>query len=182
MRTAKLERRTKETDIQCKLGLDGSGKAKIDVPDQFLRHMLESLAKYSSFDIDLKAKGDNEHHLIEDVAIVLGSTLKEAIASQPIQRIASAMVPMDDALVTVALDLIDRPYVDIDCPDALYLHFLRSFAMSSGMTLHVVVVRGFDDHHVVEATVKALGLALSEAVRPRKTLLSTKDQPKVRKK
>jgi imidazoleglycerol-phosphate dehydratase len=182
MRTAKLERRTKETDIQCKLELDGSGKAKVDVPDQFLRHMVESLAKYSSFDIDLKARGDNEHHLVEDVAIVLGSALKEAIASRPIERISSATVPMDDALVTVALDLIDRPYVDIDCPDSLYLHFLRSFAMSSGMTLHVLVVRGFDDHHVVEATVKALGLALSKAVAPRKTLLSTKDQPKVRKK
>ncbi|HVO78371.1 MAG TPA: imidazoleglycerol-phosphate dehydratase, partial [Methanomassiliicoccales archaeon] len=76
----------------------------------------------------------------------------------------------------------DRPYVDIDCPDALYLHFLRSFAMSSGMTLHVVVVRGFDAHHVVEATVKALGLALSKATAPRKALLSTKDRPKVRKK
>ncbi|MDD1771229.1 MAG: imidazoleglycerol-phosphate dehydratase [Methanomassiliicoccales archaeon] len=182
MRTAKLERRTKETEIQCKLELDGSGKANVDVPDQFLRHMVESLAKYSSFDIDLKAKGDNEHHLIEDVAIVLGSALKEAIASRPIERISSATVPMDDALVTVALDLIDRPYVDIDCPDALYLHFLRSFAMSSGMTLHVLVVRGFDDHHVVEATVKALGLALSKAVTPRKALLSTKNQPKVRKK
>ncbi|MGD1059892.1 MAG: imidazoleglycerol-phosphate dehydratase [Methanomassiliicoccales archaeon] len=182
MRTAKLERKTRETEISCELDLDGSGRARIDVPDQFLRHMLESLTKYSSFDIDLKAKGDNEHHLIEDVAIVLGSALKEAIASQPIERISSATVPMDDALVTVALDLIDRPYVDIDCPDPLYLHFLRSFAMSSGMTLHVVIVRGFDEHHLVEATVKALGLALSSAVAPRETLLSTKDKPKVRKK
>ncbi len=182
MRTAELDRHTKETQVECRLDLDGNGKSTVDVPDQFLRHMIESLAKYSSFDIDLEAKGDNEHHLIEDVAIVIGLALKEAIASQPIARISSATVPMDDALVTVALDLVERPYVDVDCPDTLYLHFLRSLAMSSGMTLHVVVMRGFDEHHVVEATVKALGLALSKATRQRDTLLSTKDRPKVRKK
>ncbi|HVO77902.1 MAG TPA: imidazoleglycerol-phosphate dehydratase, partial [Methanomassiliicoccales archaeon] len=94
MRTTRLERKTRETEVECKLDLDGSGKASVEVPDQFLRHMVESLAKYSSFDIDLKAKGDNEHHLIEDVAIVLGSSLKEAIATRPIERISSATVPM----------------------------------------------------------------------------------------
>ncbi len=181
-RVATIDRETKETKIELRLDLDGSGDADINCDDQFLTHMLESLAKYSDFDLTLCAKGDNEHHLLEDVAIVLGMALREAIGDQPIQRIASSMVPMDDALVVVAMDLIDRPYVDIECPDPLYHHFLRSVAMSSGMTLHVKVVRGFDDHHIVEATVKALGRALNKAVAQRERMLSTKAKPKVRKK
>jgi imidazoleglycerol-phosphate dehydratase len=181
MRKAAVERKTRETEVSVTLALDGSGEAKISCDDQFLRHMLESLAKYASFDLTVKARGDNEHHLIEDVAIVTGSAIRQAIADQPIERIASATVPMDDALVTVALDMIDRPFVDIDCPDPLYMHFLRSLAMSAGITMHVVVERGFDEHHVVEATVKALGMALRRAAVPRTSLLSTKDKPKVRR-
>lgn len=180
-RVATIERRTRETEIEARLDIDGQGKAAVQLDDPFLVHMLHSLVKYASFDLELKGKGDNEHHLIEDVAIVLGTALREAIGEGPIERISSSTVPMDDALVTVALDIIDRPYVDIDCPDALYHHFLRSFAMSSGMTLHVVKVRGFDDHHVVEASVKALGLSLKKAVAPRTSVLSTKSQAKVRK-
>jgi imidazoleglycerol-phosphate dehydratase len=180
-RKALLQRKTKETDIEVSIELDGKGRTQLELEDLFLTHMLESLSKYSSIDIKLKATGDNEHHLIEDVAIVLGLALNQALGDGPIERIASSTVPMDDALVTVAIDLIDRPYVDIDCPDPLYHHFLRSFAMSSGMTLHVVAVRGFDPHHVVEASIKALGLALKSAIQPRSTLLSTKNQPKVRK-
>jgi imidazoleglycerol-phosphate dehydratase len=181
-RVALIERETKETKIQVRLDLDGSGKAEVKCDDQFLTHMLESLAKYSDFDIVIDASGDNEHHLLEDVAIVLGMALREAVGTQPIQRIASSMVPMDDALVVVSLDLIDRPYVDIECPDPLYHHFLRSVAMSSGMTLHVKVERGFDDHHIVEATIKALGRALKKATAQRERILSTKARPKVRKK
>lgn len=181
-RKALIERETKETKIKVELDLDGSGNAAITCEDQFLSHMLCSLARYSDFDLTVVAKGDNEHHLLEDVAIVLGMALKEAIDDQPIQRISSSTVPMDDALVMVALDLIDRPYVDIECPDPLYHHFLRSLAMSSEMTLHVKVERGFDDHHVVEATIKALGRALNKATAQRERLLSTKAKPKVRKK
>jgi imidazoleglycerol-phosphate dehydratase len=181
MRRASIERKTRETDIKVSLDLDGNGEAKVDVNDQFLTHMLESLAKYSSFSLVIAGRGDNDHHLIEDVAIVLGTALREAIGEQPVERIASTTVPMDDALVSVTLDLIDRPYVDIECPDPMYHHFLRSLAMSAGLTLHVVVIRGFDEHHVVEATIKGLGLALKNAVRPRQSLLSTKDKPKVRK-
>ncbi|MCU0860739.1 MAG: imidazoleglycerol-phosphate dehydratase [Methanomassiliicoccales archaeon] len=180
-RESTIERKTKETDILVRLVIDGQGKAEVQLDDQFLRHMLESLAKYASFDLRVEGKGDNGHHLLEDVAIVMGMAMREAIGETPIERIASATVPMDDALVTVALDLIDRPYVDIDCPDPLYHHFLRSLAMSSGMTLHVVKVRGFDDHHMVEASVKALGLALRRALAPREELLSTKSRPKVRR-
>ncbi len=180
MREAKLSRKTKETDISLHLRLDGSGKAAVELDDQFLRHMLETLTRYASFDLTLTATGDNPHHLIEDVAIALGAAFRQALADVPVERIASAMVPMDDALVTAAVDIVDRPYCDADCPDALYSHFLRSFSMSSGITLHIIVHRGLDDHHVIEASFKALGRALKKAVMPRENVLSTKDAVKMR--
>ena len=170
-RSAKLNRQTKETDVSMELNLDGTGKATVLCDEQFLRHMLETFARYSSFDLEVQAKGDNDHHLVEDVAIVLGQALREALGEAPVERIASAVVPMDDALVEVDLDIVDR----------LYHHFLRSFAMSSGITLHVIIKRGFDDHHMVEATFKALGTALRRATAKRETVLSTKDRPKVRR-
>jgi len=181
MREAKLNRKTKETDISLDLCLDGNGKAAVTVEEQFLRHMLETLTRYGSFDLTMKAAGDNQHHLVEDVAIALGAAFRQALGDRPVERIASAMVPMDDALVTVAVDIIDRPYCDADCPDPLYAHFFRSFAMSSGITLHVIAERGLDDHHVVEASFKALGLALKKATVPRDNVLSTKDSVKFRR-
>jgi imidazoleglycerol-phosphate dehydratase len=180
-RRAKVNRKTKETDVTIDLLLEGSGKAEVRCDDRFLGHMLETLSRYSGFDMEVDAVGDNDHHLVEDVAIVLGSALKEALADIPTERIASSLVPMDDALVEVTLDIIDRPYADIDCPNVLYHHFMRSFAMSSGITLHIIVKRGFDDHHVVEASFKALGSALRKATQPRQDLLSTKDKPKTRR-
>lgn len=180
MREAKLTRKTKETDISLSLDLDGTGRSKVTVDDQFLRHMLETFARYASVDMTVEASGDNPHHLIEDVAIVLGAAFRQALGDVPVDRIASAMVPMDDALVTVAVDIVDRPYCEADCPDPLYTHFLRSFAMSSGITLHAIINRGFDDHHIVEATFKALGSALRKAVVPRENVLSTKDAVQVR--
>jgi imidazoleglycerol-phosphate dehydratase len=180
MRQAEVKRKTRETDIDLVLALDGDGNARVDCDDQFLRHMLETLAKYGSMDIEVTATGDNDHHLIEDVAITLGLGLRKAMGDAPVSRIASSLVPMDDALVLVSLDLIDRPYVDIECPDQLFHHFLRSLAMSASITLHVMVMRGMDDHHIVEATFKALGLALKDALRPREGLLSTKDEPEIR--
>lgn len=175
MREAKLTRKTRETNISLSLYLDGGGKASVTVDDQFLRHMLETLTKYAAFDLTLDAEGDNQHHLVEDVAIALGTSFRQALGDRPVERIASSLVPMDDALVTVAVDIIDRPYCDADCPDPLYSHFFRSFAMSSGITLHIIIERGLDDHHVVEASFKALGLALRRAVVPRENVLSTKD-------
>jgi imidazoleglycerol-phosphate dehydratase len=180
-RSAKLNRQTKETDVSIGLNIDGTGKATVQCEEQFLRHMLETFARYSSFDLDVKASGDNDHHLVEDVAIVLGQGLRESLGDGPVERIASAVVPMDDALVEVDLDIVDRPYAEIDCPDVLYHHFLRSFAMSSGITLHVIVKRGFDDHHIVEATFKALGTALRRATARRENVLSTKEKPRVRR-
>ena len=181
MRESQIARRTKETDIQLRLGLDGSGKAEIEIDEQFLGHMLDTLTRYGGLDLKLKAAGDNDHHLVEDVAIALGTAFREALGDVPVERIASAMIPMDDALVTVAVDIIDRPYCDVDCPDVLYTHFFRSFAMSSGITLHGIVHRGMDDHHIIEATFKALGTALRQAVVPRESVLSTKDAVSLRR-
>jgi imidazoleglycerol-phosphate dehydratase len=180
-RKAKLRRQTRETDVEITLTLDGTGKGVVQCEDPFLRHMMETLAKYASFELELKAVGDDKHHVVEDVGIVLGSALRQAIGDQPIERVASATVPMDDALVTAAVDMIDRPYVDVDCPDDLCLHFFRSFAMSAGITLHIIIERGFDEHHIIEASFKALGISLRKAVVPRSDLLSTKDKPKVRR-
>ena len=141
--------------------------------------MLDTLARYGGFDLELKATGDNDHHLIEDVAIALGTAFRRPW-DVPVERIASAMVPMDDALVTVSVNH-RRPYCEVDCPDVLYLHFFRSFAMSSGITLHGIVHRGLDEHHIIEATFKALGTALRRAVVPRESILSTKDAVSLRR-
>ncbi|MDH7507910.1 MAG: imidazoleglycerol-phosphate dehydratase [Methanomassiliicoccales archaeon] len=178
-RMAKLSRKTRETDVEISMVLDGSGTSQIECEDQFLRHMIETFGKYASFDLTMKLVGDNKHHLVEDAAIVLGLALRQAIGDVPVERISSATVPMDDALVSVAVDLIDRPYADIECPNDLYRHFLRSFAMASGITLHVIVQRGFDEHHIIEAIFKALGLALKNAVLRRKDVLSTKEIPRI---
>lgn len=175
MREAKVSRKTRETSIDLKLNIDGTGTAKVDIDERFLRHMLETLTRYAGFDLTVKAAGDDRHHLVEDVAIALGSAFRQALGTEPVERMASVMTPMDDALVTAAVDIIDRPYCDADCPDVLYLHFFRSFAMSSGITVHILVHRGIDEHHLVEASFKALGIALKKAVVPRQTVLSTKD-------
>ena len=179
-RSAKLERSTRETTISISLAIDGSRNADIACDEKFLEHMLRTLFRYASFDAKVAAKGDDVHHLVEDVAITLGKALRQAMGDVPIERMASALVPMDDALVEVALDLVDRPYADIECPNALYHHFLRSLAMSSGMTLHTAVRRGFDEHHIVEAEFKALGLALRRALVRRQAELSTKDPEQLR--
>jgi len=173
-RISKLSRETKETDVAIALNLDGTGKSSIKVPDEFLRHMLETVAKYAAFDLTMEAEGDINHHLVEDVAITLGKALREAIGEAPICRVAHSIVPMDEALVSVAIDLIDRPYVKVEVPDMMYEHFLRSFAMEARATLHSQIVRGQDQHHVIEATFKALGLSLKEATRRAGSVMSTK--------
>jgi imidazoleglycerol-phosphate dehydratase len=179
-RASGIERKTKETDILLKIDIDGKGKYDVECDDSFLKHMTETLSRYSSIDITMKATGDNDHHLIEDVGITLGMVLKDAIGKDPIERMATKTVVMDDAMVTVSLDIVDRPYADIDCPDPLFHHFFRSFAMSASMTLHILVIRGFDDHHIVEASFKALGRCLKEALRKRDAELSTKDRATVK--
>lgn len=179
-RAAELERETRETRIVLKLNIDGTGKFDVDCDIRFLKHMVETLARYASFDITLKASGDDEHHIVEDVAIALGTALKKALDGRPIERMGTSVVPMDDALVMTSLDMVDRPFADIDCPNTLYLHFLRSFAMSAGITLHIMKIRGFDEHHIVEASFKSMGKALLCALTIRETELSTKDSVRVK--
>jgi len=179
-RSTDLLRETRETKIKLRLSIDGSGSCRCDVSDKFLRHMVETLVKYSGSDVELSARGDIEHHLIEDVAIAMGRAYRQAMGERPVQRIASATVPMDEALVQVTVDLIDRPYVHLELPDQMYEHFLRSFAMELKATVHSVVLRGKDRHHITEATFKALGLALKDALAPSDSLLSTKSAVKWR--
>lgn len=181
-RRSSLIRRTRETEIRVDIRLDGDGNCRAEVPDEFLRHMVETLAKYSGADIHISAKGDIAHHLVEDVAIALGRGFREAMKDRPIRRIASATVPMDEALVTATVDLIDRPFVHIEIPDIMYEHFIRSFAMELRATVHTLVLRGRDQHHIVEATFKALGLALRDAIAPAASTMSTKSDVKWRKK
>lgn len=177
-RKSSLSRKTRETTIHLKLDLDGSGKSRCEITDEFLTHMVETLTKYSGVDLEVSARGDIEHHLIEDVAITLGKAFREALGKRPVKRIASATVPMDEALVQVSVDLIERPYVHLELPDLMYEHFLRSFAMDLRATIHTVVLRGKDSHHIVEATFKALGLALKEAMTPTGSVMSTKSDVK----
>ncbi|MFQ5795246.1 MAG: imidazoleglycerol-phosphate dehydratase [Candidatus Bipolaricaulia bacterium] len=170
----KVERSTRETRVTVELNLDGSGNAEIEVEDRFLTHMLETLARYGGFDLRVTGEGDLKHHLIEDVAITLGRAFQEEIVERDLIRFSSRIVPMDDALVLVAVDLIDRPYADVELSDPHYRHFLRSFALETGITLHTQVVRGQDRHHTIEATFKALGLALNEATQVIDETRSTK--------
>ena len=179
-RTAVIERKTRETQITVDLNLDGSGKFDVECDIQFLKHMIETFSRYSNLDIKLRAVGDNDHHLIEDVGITLGKAFAQALGGQPIERMCTKTVVMDDALVLTSLDIVDRPYAEIDCPDPLYHHFFRSFAMSAGITLHMMVIRGFDEHHIIEAGFKSLGLALKGAIVRRGFELSTKDKVKVK--
>ncbi len=178
-RVAKIKRETRETSVTVELNLDGKGKFEVDCDLQFLKHMVETLAKYADFDIKMTAKGDNDHHLIEDVAITLGKALRDALGDKPIERMATATVVMDDAMVMTSLDLVDRPYCEADCPDPLYTHFFRSFAMTAGITLHILVIRGFDEHHIIEAGFKSMGKALKDAVVVRKQTLSNKGAVKI---
>ena len=179
-RTAAIERNTRETQITMDVNLDGTGKFDVECDIQFLKHMIETLSRYSGIDIKMRASGDNDHHLIEDVGITFGKAFSKALGSEPIERMCTKTVVMDDALVTTSLDIVDRPYAEVDCPDPLYHHFMRSFAMSAGITLHIMVIRGFDDHHIIEAGFKSLGLALKGAIVRRDSELSTKDKVRVK--
>ena len=169
-----VRRKTRETDVQVRLDLDGKGKYSVSIPDKWLRHMLESVARFGNFDLEIRAAGDFNHHINEDVAIALGKALRDELKGRTVQRVGTATVPMDDALVTVSLDLVDRPYCHVELPDEMLEHFMRSFAMEARITLHNVVLRGKNFHHLNEATFKALGMALYQATRPAAALRSTK--------
>jgi imidazoleglycerol-phosphate dehydratase len=169
---SKLKRETKETQIVADVRI-GTGEAKVEVDDRFLSHMVETLARYSGVDIELQATGDLRHHLVEDVAIVLGLALADEVPEKA-ARYGWAQVPMDEALAEAAVDVGGRPYYVGRLPSKLYAHFLHSFATNLGATLHVRVLRGTDKHHEIEAAIKATGLALRQALREGDAVFSTK--------
>jgi imidazoleglycerol-phosphate dehydratase len=175
-----LKRETKETRIVADVRI-GSGTAKVETGDRFLTHMVETLARYAGLDIELEATGDLRHHLIEDVAIVLGLALADEVPERA-TRYGWAEVPMDDALAAAAIDVGGRPYYVGRLPSKLYAHFLHSFATNLGATLHVRVLRGSDRHHIVEAAVKATGLALRQALTKGDQIFSTKGSVKIERK
>jgi len=175
MRKAKVERKTTEVDITVKLNIDGEGKGEAETSIKFLDHLLVTLAKHSLFDMTVKARGELKHHVCEDVALTLGEALQKAIAEKRgIRRFGSAYVPMDDSLARAAVDLGGRAYSSLDLklsqPQIEDLktedieHFFESLAQASKSNMHLAVLYGTNDHHKIEATVKALALALREAV------------------
>lgn len=172
-----LKRETRETRIEVAV-TRGKGDADIETDERFLTHMVETLARYAGLDVRLSASGDLRHHLVEDVAITLGLALADEVPERA-ARYGWAVVPMDDALVEAAIDVGGRPWYAGRLPSGLYTHFLHSFATNLGATLHVRVVRGRDRHHVVEAAVKAVGLALRQALVEGDAVFSTKGSVRV---
>ena len=186
-----IERETKETNISMQLDLDGAGNSSVNTGIGFMDHMLTGFAKHGFFDLKVKATGDLEvdcHHLVEDLGIVLGIAIKEALGTKEgIKRFGSFILPMDDVLVMCAIDLSGRPYFNFECDFATervgYLEtqtvkeFFYSVSYTAGMNLHIKVLNGENDHHKIEAMFKAFAKALDEAssIDPRiKDVLSTK--------
>lgn len=167
-----LKRETKETTIRLTLDRTG-GEIRVDTGDRFLTHMVETLARYAGLGLEMEATGDLRHHLVEDVGIALGTVLRKELPATA-ARYGSALVPMDEALVQAAVDAGGRPYYVGPLPSRLYEHFLQSLAVNMGATLHIRVIRGKDRHHMVEAAVKAFGLALRQALQEGGTVFSTK--------
>ena len=177
-RRATVRRDTRESQVEVTLDLDGAGQASVDTPNGMLNHLLEQLARHGLLDVSVKATGDLSpgwHHLVEDVGIVLGQTLHQALGEgKGIVRMGHQVVPLDETLVMVALDLGGRPYAVVkaafdgptigDMPSDLVRHFLEVFALEGRMNLHAQVLAGANDHHRAEALFKALARALRTAV------------------
>jgi imidazoleglycerol-phosphate dehydratase len=158
----RLRRETRETRITVEVR-KGTGASQVRTDDAFLTHMVETLARYAGLQIEMDATGDLRHHLVEDVAITLGTAILELIPDQAV-RYGAATIPMDEALVMAAIDVGGRPYYVGPLPSGLYEHFLQSLAVHLRASLHIRVLRGKDRHHIVEAAVKATGLALRQAL------------------
>lgn len=190
-RIAQIQRKTKETDIQVKLNLDGSGNSVINTGIGFFNHMLEGFSKHGFFDLNLNCEGDlavDCHHTIEDCGIVLGNAIREALGDKSgIKRFGSCILPMDESLVLCAIDLSGRPYLVFDgkfttekigyMDTEMVKEFFYAISYSAGMNLHIKVLTPGNNHHMAEAMFKAFARALDEAVShdPRvQGILSTK--------
>jgi imidazoleglycerol-phosphate dehydratase len=177
-RTATRRRDTRETSINVTVDLDGTGRAGIELPLPFFRHMVESMVKYSGMDVELQGSGDIEvdsHHLVEDTGLALGAAVAEALGDRTgIRRFGHAYAPLDESLVRCALDLSNRPHLQYEMPQltgrindfdvAVLEEFVRGFSQSAGISMHLDCIRGENLHHVAEAAFKALGLALRDAL------------------
>ena len=177
MRSAEIKRTTKETDIYVKLSLDGKGDADIHTGIGFFDHMLNGFARHGFFDLTCKVNGDlyvDGHHTVEDTGIVLGQAIKEAIGDKKgIKRFGQFMLPMDGALVLCAIDLGGRPYLNFDASFSservgyletqLVQEFFYAITYTAGMNLHIKVLDGRNDHHIIEAMFKAFAKALDMA-------------------
>ena len=190
-RIADCKRTTKETDIALTLNLDGSGKADIDTGIGFFDHMLDGFSRHGMFDLNVRGKGDlivDCHHTIEDTGIVLGTAIKEAVGDKKgMKRFGSCILPMDETLVLCAVDLSGRPYLSFDgefttdrvgyMDTEMVKEFFYAISYTAGMNLHIKVLSGGNNHHMIEAMFKAFARALDEATGfdPRITdILSTK--------
>ncbi len=179
MRTSHQHRETKETTVDLVLDLDGSGRSAATTGIPFFDHMLEQLGKHGGFDLKVEAQGDLEidlHHTVEDVGIVLGTAFKEALGDKAgVRRFASALVPLDEALVQVALDLSGRPFLVYEVDPVsewigtfdpqLAEEFWRAFAFAADITLHLRSLSGRNGHHVIEASFKGVARSLRDAVK-----------------
>lgn len=191
MRKAQLDRKTKETDISLMLELDGDGQYSISTGIGFLDHMLCLFSGHGQFNINVSCKGDlvvDSHHTVEDIGIVLGKAISEALGSREgIKRFGSSMIPMDEALALVNLDLSNRPYLHFEVPFSaekigeieteMFEEFFRAISVNAGMTLHIKLIHGKNNHHIIEAVFKAFARALKVAatIDPKiKGVLSTK--------
>ena len=178
MRTATISRATKETTISLTIDLDGSGKTQLDTGVGFFDHMLDAFSRFALVDLNVICKGDlyvDEHHTIEDIGICLGKAIREALGNRAgIRRVGSAYMPMDEALAFAAIDISGRPYLaytaefaTLRCGDMgtqMAEEFFRAVTVNAGLTVHLSVPAGRNDHHKLEAMFKAFGLALRDAM------------------
>lgn len=179
-RMVEVKRKTKETDIRLKLNLDGEGKYRVKTGIGLLDHMLELFAQHGFFDLEIKAKGDlgvDQHHLIEDIGISLGNAIKKALGNKKgIRRYGSITLPMDEALVSISLDISGRPYlafnvvfykkrIEKEFDYSLVEEFFRAVVANSGITLHFNLSYGKNNHHIAEAIFKGFGRVLDQATK-----------------
>ena len=177
MRTAKIERKTKETDVLVEINIDGTGECQIDTGIGFLDHMLHLMAFHGSFDLKVRCRGDlhvDDHHSVEDIGIAIGKAFYKALADRKgIKRYSSLYIPMDEALCLTVVDISSRPYLVFIvyfksetlgsmCTQS-FKEFFRAFAYNAGITLHINLLYGENDHHKIEAVFKAFAVALKEA-------------------